>query len=122
MPCCPACGHSWTTGQKRTPVVEGPVDTASLSDKALYAYYKRTAPAADCAFIVAKAPELAALVPEKPTHAAAKRLAEAWRRRGRRASDEAAFWAYHRARPRDQYDQKQKAPEILAERTGADTV
>lgn len=48
---CPHCGtHIEPTRKKKPITVSAPVDTTALSDKALYAYYKRTSHIEDVRF------------------------------------------------------------------------
>jgi len=46
---CPTCGHV-TRPRTQSTGADAPVDLATLSDAALYAHYKRTAPFEDLAF------------------------------------------------------------------------
>jgi hypothetical protein len=88
---CPNCDHVWTAAKRQAAEMPD-IDPATMSTKALYTYYKRTAPREDCAFVVRLHPELSALVPAVPTQADAKRIFEAARRIGEAEPNEAAFW------------------------------
>lgn len=102
---CPHCGKLIEPKRKRAPIVQDstPVDVSKLSDKALYAHYKATAPNLDAAFFLNHAIgltvderlELTMLATNPVTNRADhyRRLTaiqDAWRRRPRPAID-AAF-------------------------------
>lgn len=89
---CSCCGQ--TLKAKRQPAPIAPAATADMSDKQLFAYYKRTAPALDCAFIVAREPRIASMVPDQPTAKDATRMAEAFRmlRSDEHKPNEVEFW------------------------------
>lgn len=56
---CPQCKHTFTPTPKpraAKPLTGPPVDLGTLTDAELYAHYKRTAPADDVAFFVARHP------------------------------------------------------------------
>ena len=50
MPTCPCCGHTYTN---RKPKAVQPVDTSQLSDREVYAHYKRIAHIEDVRFFAA---------------------------------------------------------------------
>ena len=95
MPTCPSCGHTWDAPKRVATPVPAP-DLSTLSTKALYAYYKRTAPAEDVAFVRRYAPYV--VLPENCTSSQAfqafrEQSPPSWTRR---APDEAAFWRWHK--------------------------
>jgi hypothetical protein len=95
---CPNCDHVWTAAKRQA--AEMPeIDPATMSTKALYTHYKRTAPREDCAFVVRLHPELSALVPAMPTKADAMRIFEAARRIGEAEPNEVAFWKHAKQHP-----------------------
>lgn len=106
---CPSCGHQWTTTKAKPVTIRATVGT---DDKALFAYYKVTAPQEDLRFIArcldATNPpvafqfrELADRL-EASTASPAARLREAWAVIDAfkaetiylRQNPEAVFWAW----------------------------
>lgn len=103
---CPHCHQSFTptpkgahTGAQR-PTVTVPVDTSTLTHAALFAHYKRTAPAADLAFVARCRPDLAATLRAwAPTRENARKafdLVRATDSHRLTVSSEKAFWATQR--------------------------
>mgnify|MGYP001312204018 CR=1 FL=1 len=103
---CPHCHQTFTTSSSRKPAAELTLtDIDALSESALYAYRKRTAPAADLRFLLANDPHMSderrAFIDQAlahgPTAADATRARDHWRARDRQPPDEAAFWTAVRA-------------------------
>lgn len=98
---CECCGQTIKAPRAAKPMAMSAdplIDTAGLSPSEVMAYYKRRAPADDCAFVVRLFPDLAALVPPNPTKADAYRLFDAARHKltPQPVHDDAAFWAHVR--------------------------
>ena len=99
MPTCSSCGHSWSSRSRVLPTHPGP----DASDTKLRAYYKATAPRDDIAFVLRLRPDLAIVMPDRPTRADARRVFDRARVDPNRPQpDERAFWSairrYTRAR------------------------
>lgn len=94
---CECCGQTIKAPRTVKAAAE-PIALADMTTAQLFAHYKRVAPAADCAFVVAIFPELAGLVPTAPTKADARALFDAARHllTPQPVIDEAAFWKHHR--------------------------
>jgi hypothetical protein len=92
--CCPTCGRKFAA---RRVTVPASVDTSTMSDKELFAYYKQTAPAADLRFFLGLnlSPELRARAEgiSKPTAKDIQVLREAWR--GERNALDRALGRWH---------------------------
>jgi len=98
---CSCCGQTLKASPRPRLTVDEPIrDTSTMSPAEIVQYYKRRAPVDDCAFIVRIFPDLADLVPPRPTKADAYRLFDAARRRLTTpvVCDEAAFWAHAQSR------------------------
>lgn len=53
-PCCPSCGRKMPA-PKPAPAVSGPIDTSQMSDREVFAYYKKTSHIEDVRFMLAHA-------------------------------------------------------------------
>jgi hypothetical protein len=98
---CSCCGQTLKASPRPRQTAElETLDTSIMSPAEVIAYYKRRAPVDDCAFIVRIFPDLAALVPPRPTKADAFRLFDAARHRLTTpvVPDEAAFWRHAASR------------------------
>ena len=60
MPTCPCCGHTYQNARKPK-AVPPPVDTSQLSDREVYAHYKRIAHVEDVRFFARVYPTPAVL-------------------------------------------------------------
>ena len=98
---CSCCGQTLKASPRPRAIdVEPTRDTSTMTIAEMMAYYKRRAPADDCAFVVRLFPDLAGLVPPRPTKADAYRLFDAARHvlTPQPVIDEAAFWEHARRR------------------------
>ena len=85
MPTCPVCTHTWLSSKpKGEPLsVLSVTERAALTTTELYAYYHRTAPRDDIAFVFKACPELAQQFDwptgYRPTATDARRVFDAFR-------------------------------------------
>mgnify|MGYP001579141271 CR=1 FL=1 len=95
---CPTCGRTYLK-TKRDPVdIFVPSDTTTMTRKELYAYHKRTAPAADIAVVLDHLShgvlwDQIAAVPV--TRDGARRARDLWRAQDHPPGNVAAFWKVH---------------------------
>ena len=102
MPTCPECGHVWQTRPKQAVAAgaEPERQTSTMTDRELYAYYKRRAAAADIAFVRRAKPSLARQLDALPiTRKGALQAFDLFRAATSsylQAPNERAFWKHAR--------------------------
>lgn len=88
---CPTCGRTFPK-----PKVVQPVDLEGLTDDQRYAYFKKTAPREDIAFVLRIHPSLGPM-PDRPIKRDAMRMFDRARQLDVPPANEGAFWTRNRA-------------------------